>query len=294
MGLDKTGRKNPLPPPLLGSLSNLHQMNTLPDSHHFQSPDAEPGITVIIPCFNEELNMVQCLESVKWAEQIMVVDSFSTDRTLEIARQYTADIVQRKYISNADQMNWAIPRAACAWVLVVEADERVTRDLKNEILGLNLASCPEDGFWIKRENYLFGKKMRYSGWGKDQGLRLFKRDKGRKQNKRVHAEYEVPRAGTLKSPMLHYPMPSMEVWVEKINRYTTWKAMDKQEKESIHPLLHLFLRPGARFFKDSLLRLGFLDGWRGLLVAAMSAFAELIMSAKLLKLKMDRKSGTQQ
>lgn len=254
----------------------------------------ENCITVIIPCFNEEKNMAQCLESVKWAAEIIVVDSFSTDKTLETARQYTRNIFQRKYISNADQMNWAIPRASQPWVLVVETDERITPALRDEILALDLAACPVDGFWIKRANHLFGKRILYSGWGRDEGLRLFRRDKGRKQNKRVHAEYQVPRAGRLNSSMLHYPVPSMEVWVEKINRYTTWKAMDKAGKDSVHPLIHMFFRPGARFFKDSIIRLGFLDGWRGLLIAAMSSFAELVMSAKLLKLKMDQRSGTDQ
>jgi len=247
-------------------------------------------ISVVIPCFNEEANMPDCLESVKWADEILVVDSFSTDNTLEIAGRYTDRILQREYRSNADQMNWAIPQARHEWVLVVEADERVTPELQKEIRSLDLTGSTLEGFWIKRCNYLFGKKMRFSGWGADKGMRLFKRDIGRKQNKRVHAEYQVSRAGNLKNPILHYPMPSMEAWVEKINRYSTWKAMDKVEKGNPSPLLHLFFRPPIRFFKDSVLRLGILDGWRGILVAAMSAFAEMIMSAKMVQLKMRNKN----
>ncbi|WP_028575697.1 glycosyltransferase family 2 protein [Desulfonatronovibrio hydrogenovorans] len=252
---------------------------------------AHVPISVVIPCFNEEDNIGACLESVAWADEILVVDSFSTDRTLEIAGRYTNRVFQREYQSHADQLNWTIPQASHEWVLVVDSDERVPDTLAKEIRDLDLANNKIDGYWIRRSNHLFGKKIRFSGWGRDRVLRLFRRDLGRKENKRVHAEFKVPKAGRLKEAILHYPIPSMEAWVVKINRYTTWKAMDKVEKGNPAALIHFFLRPPIRFFKDSVLRLGLLDGWRGILIAAMSAFAEMIMSAKMMQLKRQDNRG---
>ncbi|RQD56884.1 MAG: glycosyltransferase family 2 protein [Desulfonatronovibrio sp. MSAO_Bac4] len=250
---------------------------------------AHVPISVVIPCFNEEDNIGECLESVAWADEILVVDSFSTDRTLEIAGRYTNRIFQREYQSHADQLNWAIPQASHEWVLVVDSDERVPGSLAKEIRGLDLANNKVDGYWIRRSNHLFGKKIRFSGWGRDRVLRLFRRDIGRKEDKRVHAEFQVPKSGCLKGAILHYPIPNIETWVVKINRYTTWKAMDKVEKSSPRALLHLFFRPPIRFFKDSVLRLGILDGWRGILIAAMSAFAEMVMSAKMFEFQQKNK-----
>jgi len=245
-------------------------------------------ISIVIPCFNEEDNIKICLESVKWADEILLIDSFSTDRTLEIASRYTKRIFQREYKSHADQLNWAIPQTSHEWVLVVDSDERIPESLAAEIRALHLADTPFDGFFIKRANYLFGKRMYFSGWGRDVVMRLFKRDVGRKEDKRVHADFKVARAGHLKQPMQHYPVKSVEVWLEKINRYTSWKALDKVEKGSLPALVHLFFRPPFRFVKDCLLRLGFLDGWRGILVASMSALAEMVMAAKMLHLQMQR------
>ncbi len=227
----------------------------------------------------------------KWADEVIVVDSFSTDRTLEIAGGYTDRIFQREYRNDADQLNWVIPRAEHEWVLVVDSDERITPDLINEIRSLNLDESRVDGYRIKRANCLFGKRMHFSGWGRDWVMRLFKRDIGRKENKRVHGQIRVPSTACLNHQMQHYPVESMEVWVEKINRYTTWKAMDKMEKGNAKAMLNLFFRPPLSFFKDMVLRLGFLDGWRGFLVSAMSSFAGLVLSAKMLQLQMQRNRG---
>ncbi|MCF8094818.1 MAG: glycosyltransferase family 2 protein [Desulfobacteraceae bacterium] len=243
-------------------------------------------ISVVIACFNEEDNIEACLESVKWADEILLVDSFSTDRTLEIASRYTDRIFQREYKSDTDQLNWAIPQARYEWVLVVDSDERITTALRDEILSLDLVQTQVDGYWIKRTNYLFGKRVYFSGWGRDRVIRLFRRDIGRKENKRVHGQIRVPNTGCLVQPLKHYPVRSMKVWVEKINRYTTWKAMDKVEKNNPQALLNLFFRPPLSFFRDMVLRLGFLDGWRGLLISGMSAFAGMVMSAKMIQLQM--------
>jgi len=240
-------------------------------------------LSVIIPCYNEEKNIRGCLESVTWADEILVVDSFSTDRTLDIAREYTDRILQHEYVNSAAQKNWTIPQARHDWVLIVDSDERVTPELRGEITAL-LAHAPRrDGYWIKRKNFLFGKEVRHSGWGGDSVLRLFRKDLGRYQEKRVHAEVELANTDVLSGYLEHVSVSSMTDWVNKINRYSSWKARDKFERRTKAPVAHMILRPPLRFVKDYVFRLGVLDGWRGFLISSLSAFAELVMASKIVQ-----------
>lgn len=240
-----------------------------------------PKLTVIVPCFNEEQNIETCLRSVVWADEILVVDSFSTDRSVDIARRYTDRIRQHEYINSAAQKNWIIPQAVNNWILLVDCDEKVTEQLRDEIVELMQNGPQKDGYWIYRNNFLLGKRIRYSGWGRDRVLRLFRKDMGRYDPKRVHAEINLKNTGLLKGRLDHHSVSSITSWVAKINRYSSWKAEDKIEMQVHLPILHLLFRPPIRFIKDFIFRLGILDGWRGFLIAAMSAFAELIMAAKL-------------
>ena len=242
-------------------------------------------LSAIIPCFNEESNIEECIRSVLWADEILVVDSFSTDKTLEIARKYTDRILQHEYINSAAQKNWTIPQASYDWVLIVDSDERVTPELCKEITALLARNPSKDGYWIRRKNFLFGKEIRHSGWGADSVLRLFRKDLGRYQEKRVHAEVELANTGMLGGYLEHISVSSLTDWVNKINRYSSWKARDKYERGTVAPVIHMILRPPVRFFKDYILRLGILDGWRGFLIAAISSFAELIMAAKIVQHK---------
>ncbi len=245
-------------------------------------------LSVIIPCFNEEHNIEECLKSVSWADEILVIDSYSTDSTLDIARRYTDHIIQHEYINSAAQKNWAIPKALHDWVLIVDCDERVPSELKSEIVSLLTEYPLKDGYWIRRKNYLFGKEIKHSGWGRDSVLRFFRRDLGRYQEKRVHAEVELQNTEVLKGFLEHHSVSSLSHWVDKINRYTSWKAQDKHDRGLTAPVLHMILRPPMSFFKDFVLRLGILDGWRGFLIASMSAFADLVMTAKLVQYSFEK------
>lgn len=243
--------------------------------------ESRQKLTVIIPSYNEEKNIEACLKSVIWADEILLVDSFSTDRTLEIAQKYAHRILQHEYINSAAQKNWAIPQAGHKWVLLVDSDEKVSQALGSEIHDLLRQTPPRDGYWIFRNNYLMGKRIKHSGWGRDSVLRLFRKDRGCYDEKRVHAEIKMDNTGVLRGRLEHDSIASVSVWLDKINRYSSWKAEDKFEKKVRAPVLHLLLRPPIRFVKDFIFRLGFLDGWRGFLIAAMSSFAELAMAAKL-------------
>ena len=244
--------------------------------------ESRQKLSVIIPSFNEEARIEACLKSVAWADEILLVDSFSTDRTLEIAKKYAHRILQHEYINSAAQKNWAIPQAGHEWILLVDCDEKVSQALGNEIRALLRQPPPRDGYWIFRNNYLMGKRVKYSGWGRDSVLRLFRKERGCYDEKRVHAEIKLDNTGVLKERLEHDSIASISAWLDKINRYSSWKAEDKYEKRAVAPVLQLLLRPPFRFVKDFIFRLGFLDGWRGFLIAAMSSFAELTMAAKLI------------
>lgn len=251
-------------------------------------------LTALVLCFNEERNIEACLASVAdWVDELLVVDSFSTDRTLEIARRYTSRILQHEYGNQAAQSNWAIPQARHEWVLLVDSDERVSPRLRQEIEALLRSSPDKDGYWIYRNNYLFGRRIRHSGWGRDSVLRLFRRDVARYAQKRVHAEVELERTGTLRGRLEHHTVSSISAWAAKINRYTSWKAEDKFERGFPAARLQLFLRPPLRFLKDMIFRLGILDGWRGFLIAGMSALAEMQVAAKVLELRYQAGSAEQ-
>jgi glycosyltransferase involved in cell wall biosynthesis len=238
-------------------------------------------LTVITLCYNAEKTIEKCLQSIHWADELLVVDSYSTDRTLEIAANYTDRIIQHEYVNYARQNNWAIPQAKYGWVLIVDSDEQVSPALADAIQQLLQRGPDKEGYWIHRRNYLLGKPITHSGWGQDKVLRLFRRDLGRYSDKRVHAGIELEKTGSLPGHIDHHSISNMTEWVSKINRYSSWKAEDKFQKQTRLPVLHLLFRPPIRFLKDFIFRSGFLDGWRGFLIAAMSAYAELIMSAKL-------------
>ena len=145
-------------------------------------------ISALIPTFNEEHNIAEAIDSVSWADEILVVDSFSTDSTVEIAKNKGAKVIQRTYEYSASQKNWAIPQASHDWVILIDADERITFNLKTEIINVVKNNLPYCAFWIKRQNHFMGKKIRFSGWQGDKVIRLFRKDKCVYEDKNVHAE----------------------------------------------------------------------------------------------------------
>ncbi len=242
-------------------------------------------LTVLVLCGNEERNIDACLASVAdWAaELLVVVDASSSDRTEQIARRYTDRVLRHHYENYATQQNWSIPQASQAWVFVLDADERATPGLRDSIARLFAVELAHDGYWIRRANYLLGREVRHSGWGNERVLRLFRRDSTRYQQKRVHAKADIANTGAIDGRIIHYSINSIQDWVAKINRYSTWKSQDKFEKNTPLPYLQLLLRPPYRFFKDYVMRAGVLDGWRGFMIAVMSSIAEFIMIAKVLE-----------
>lgn len=246
-------------------------------------------VTAIIPTFNEERHIADAIASVRWADEILVVDSFSQDRTVEIAQSCGARVIQREYGYSASQKNWAIPQAQHPWIFLLDADERCTPELEREIKA-TIPTARHDAYWIHRVNHFMGKRINYSGWQSDKVVRLFKRDTCRYQDLKVHAEIES--TGTiskLKKKILHYTYTDLANYLRKADRYSTWGAMDRVEKfkktNRRIGWMYIFFRPLARFVRHYFWRLGFLDGTHGLVVSLMSAHVIFIRAVKIWRIQ---------
>ncbi len=248
-------------------------------------------VSAIIPSFNEERNIAQAIESVLWADEIIVVDSFSTDTTVDIVTRYeNVTLIQHEYENSAAQKNWIIPQAKHDWIFLLDADERVTPQLEKEVKSiLNKENIKEVGFWIYRSNDFMGKRLNYSGWQGDKVVRLFKKS-CRYENKRVHAEIITDNGtfGALENKLLHNTYHGFDHYIAKLNRYAWWQANDlfKQNKHQITPY-HLLVKPIARFLKHFVVQQGFRDGFPGFVISALKAYAVATRYVKLWLLKRD-------
>jgi glycosyltransferase involved in cell wall biosynthesis len=246
-------------------------------------------LSAIVPCFNEAGMIAACLESLNFADEIMVVDSFSTDRTLEVARRYTDRILQHEYINSAAQKNWAIPQARHPWVLIVDSDERVTPELALEIKEI-LRKPEYDGYWIRRRNLFLGKEIRHGTWRTDKVLRLFRRDSSRYESKHVHAEIEMTgSAGWCRNLLVHHSYRSLEDYLRKAPRYTTWGAMNARDKGIRGSRLRIFGHSAAYFLKGYVVKRGFADGTEGLIIAMMESFLAFLKYAKLWEMQRNQR-----
>lgn len=240
-------------------------------------------ISVIIITKNESKNIESCLESVKWAKEIIVVDSGSTDDTVIIASKYTDKIIFNQWKGYADQKNYALQIVQNQWVLSIDADEQVTEELKNEIL--NLDEKLADGFKIKRNNYFLGKLIRGSGWGNDYQLRLFKKSKTNLTNRLVHEGFVVDgKIIKLKNSLLHYSYRNLKEAFDKINYYSTLEAIEKQNRKSVN-ILTILLTPVISFLQSFIFKKGFIDGVYGVLIALLHAYTKLQVQLKIWEIR---------
>jgi len=231
-------------------------------------------LTAIIPTGNEEHNIVAAIKSVDFVDEIMVVDSFSSDKTIELAVPLADTILKRKFEYPASQKNWAIPQAKHSWIFLLDADERVTDGLKNEVIAIINSGSDYSGFWIKRKNYFMGKKIRFSGWQGDKVIRLFKRDECRYEDKHVHEEIvSKGKIGILKNYLIHNTFISKTAYLNKLDRYAKWQAKDYNKKVSKITPFHTIVKPLVRFFKHYILQLGILDGYVGFIISLYQAKA---------------------
>jgi glycosyltransferase involved in cell wall biosynthesis len=236
-------------------------------------PLPRKSLSVAMIAMNEEANLARTLESVRWADEIILVDSGSKDRTIEIAQSFGAKTSYHAIVGHGEQKNVALDLCTCDWILLLDADEVLPPDLQNEIRTL-LAGEPKFGaYWISRLNLYFGRWIRHGGFYPDHKLRLFRRGAARlSEGVGPHStpQFEGPR-GTLRHHMLHYAYPTLGIYLEHMNRYSSEIARLLHQKGRVSKSLPTFiwnavLNPVATFIYNYLFRLGFLDGREGLIL----------------------------
>ena len=242
-------------------------------------------ISVIIITGNEEKNISDCLKSVNWADEIIIVDSESTDSTVKVAKEFTEKVYVRKWEGYAPQKSYALNLATNEWILSLDADERVTTRLSDEIMNLNLNESDIAAFKIHRENYFLGKKITTCGWGNDYQLRLFRKSKTKLNSRLVHEGFIVDGTiSTLKNSILHYSYLNLKDGFKKINEYSTLEANEKYERKKVTYISIVFY-PFIAFFQHYFLKSGFKDGKHGLMISLMHAVTKLQMQMKMWELK---------
>jgi glycosyltransferase involved in cell wall biosynthesis len=244
-------------------------------------------ITVLLPTFNCHSTVRDTLESIRPAAEILVVDSFSTDATLEVCREFGARIVQHEYRNSASQKNWAAPQCAQEWVLQIDSDEAATPELWQEIeTAIATADAGTQAFRVPRRNHFLGRWMRYGGFYPDYQVRLFRRDFGRWQAREVHAHLEVPGSiGTLQNGLIHHDAPTISRRIANLDRYTRYETDEFLKNGRRFRWHDLILRPWAAFFYRYLYLQGFRDGWRGFVHCAYSGIYVFVSRAKLWELE---------
>ena len=216
----------------------------------------------------------------------MVVDSGSTDRTLAICREFPARIFAEEWKGFARQKNSAIAKTQHEWVLSLDADERVTENLKEEILHTLEADSSPDGFFIARKNFFLGKWIKYCGWYPDRNLRLFRKGRGLFEEREVHERILVQGpVGYLREPLEHHTYRTLSDFILRLDRYSSLAAREMMREGRRFRRRDWFFRPPLTFLQMYLLRAGFLEGYWGFLLCTLYAFYTLIKYSKLKELQ---------
>ncbi|MDM1045955.1 glycosyltransferase family 2 protein [Myroides sp. 1354] len=245
-------------------------------------------ITLLIPTKNEESNIRACILSAKHiVDEVYIVDSFSTDKTVELAQELGAQVLSRQFDNYSNQKNWAIEQMPSEWILLLDADEQLTPELEREILTLiEQDKLNEyDAYWVYRKNFFFNREIKYSGYQKDKVIRLFKKDLSRYTN-RVHECLQVKGTmGFLSNKLFHNTYRGFDFHIAKLSRYASLQAEDYNKKTGKLTGYHFIVKPGMRFLKHYIVKQGFRDGVPGLILSSLNAYATFLRYVKLWMLR---------
>ncbi|MFQ5608597.1 MAG: glycosyltransferase family 2 protein [Candidatus Zixiibacteriota bacterium] len=245
------------------------------------SSAANAAVSVVILAKNEAKNIRACIASVNWADEVIVIDSGSTDDTTKIACDCGARVSEVEWIGFGPAKQCGVDLAQGPWVLSLDADERVSAELAQEIRSA-IANSAFLGYRIPRLTSFVGKWVRHGGWYPDYVLRLFHKANGRFTPALVHESVEVDGPlGKLANHLLHYSYDSIEDYISRLNRYTSLAARQLYDNGAKFSLWQALFKPPAVFLKRYLLKLGFLDGWTGLQIAFLSSVYVFTKYAKL-------------
>lgn len=240
-------------------------------------------LSVGLITYNEEKNLTRTLDSIiEIASEIIIVDSGSTDKTLEIAEKYNAAVYSESWKGYGMQKNSVIDKCNSEWILLIDADEEISKDLKNKIKEV---IYDENSKKVYKPNFTavcFGKKIKYGGWSNHYRVRLFKNGAGKYNDREVHEKFITnEETGILKEEIYHHTYEDLEDYFNKFNRYTSESANQYKRQNKKKPFLIFYLDSLFKFFKMYFLKLGFLDGYEGYLLAKLSSFYVFTKYAKL-------------
>lgn len=251
-------------------------------------------LTVIIPTYNSEIYLYKLLDTVSgWADEIIVCDSGSVDATLSIAQEFNVKIISHEYINSAKQKNWAIPQAGNEWVFIIDSDELPEKELMSEIKEF-LHNVPDDVelAYIPRKNLFWGKHLGRATSYPDYQSRLFRRDKGRYQDKEVHAQVEVPGNHVfLKNALIHDDFTDISSWWLRNNRYYRYELDECIKKSKKWGFKIQYVKPLYVFLHIYFLQGGFKHGFRGLFVAMQWFIYHFMVAAKLYEYNLSKKQS---
>ncbi|MCH7641055.1 glycosyltransferase family 2 protein [Patescibacteria group bacterium] len=240
-------------------------------------------ISVVILTKNEEKNIAECIDSVGFVDEIIVIDDYSSDKTAEVGEELGGIVYKRKLNSDfAAQRNYGLKKSNGDWILFVDADERISRALASEIIQtINNPTLEFDGFYLRRVDSMWGRKLNYGEFGGVKLLRLARKDSGN-WVRRVHEVWRVEgNTYNLSNPILHYPHPTVRDFVRHINSYSTLHAQANKEEGKKSNLLKIMFWPPGKFFYNYFFKLGFLDGLSGFVSAIIMSFSSYLAWGKL-------------
>ncbi len=250
-------------------------------------------LSVLIVTLDEADRLPDCLASVAFADEVLVVDSGSVDATQRIARDAGARVVEHTFVGHADQKNWGLDQLTHRWALILDADERVRPELRDEIVFLLGAPGRLDGYHIRRRNTFMGRPIRGCGWQRDRVLRFFDRSRGRYEDRRVHEEVRIEgRVGELQGRLDHHSYRNLDSWVAKSAGYA-WLGAEEAHRRGRHARpVDLVARPVARFLKEWVMQGGWRDGVEGFILCVVSAYGVFLKYTRLCELGRGEEGGT--
>lgn len=245
-----------------------------------------PKVSVTIITLNEADHIAQAIDSASWADEVIVVDSGSTDGTPDLAHGKGVTVATRAWSGYVDQKNYAAGLARHDWIFSLDADERIPAALASEIRSLLATEPPARGYRVPRVTFHLGRWMRTTDFYPDFQMRLYDRRAAQWRGKYVHESVSVDgKAGRLKNELQHYSYRDLRDQVERINHYSTLAARQMHEAGRRAGPFHLLVHPPAAFLRNYVLRRGFMDGTAGLTLSAMNAYSVFLKFAKLWELQ---------
>jgi len=239
-------------------------------------------ITASIITKNEEMNITRCLNSLLWVDEIIIVDSGSNDKTVQICKDFGCKIIETSWLGFGQTKQLGVEAAKNDWILSIDADEEVSLNLAHKIKD-TLPSTTKKAFEIRRKSFYIDKLIKYSGWKNDYPVRLFNRKYAKFDSRKVHEKIilDCGAPGRIKECLNHFPFPNIETHIKKINLYSTLGANALFERKKKYLFVYPFLAGLYKFFKTYFLRKGFLDGREGLLLSLLSSLYVFLKYMKL-------------